>query len=112
MRKEKFEKYNRKLSDFNRRQKEKEEKDLEDQNNEQSKKAKKEQKLNEAKKRREEKLAEDRKRYMDHIQNIDDKLRTRRDEEQKEKMNKYNKLFISTNNQRIKHMRDENVKEI
>ena len=50
-------------------------------------------------------------KYLLKQEQMDERIKLAKEDKEKENLNKSNKLYISTTNQKIKHLREENAKE-
>jgi len=111
IKKKKYEDYNKKLNDFNKNRKLKEEKDKEEKMKMQTMKETKESEFFKRKNDIEQKEEEFKKNYMLKQEEKEERMKVAKEDKQKENLSKSNKLYISAMNNRVRHIREENALE-
>ena len=107
----KYEKYNKKLNNFIESQKKKEDKEKEKQIKKKAIKDLKDSQVIQKKIDIKNKEDLEKIKYFYKQEKMEERLKMVKEDKEKEKMIKFNKLYISENNLRIRHMREENAKE-
>jgi hypothetical protein len=107
----KYEQYNKRINDVNRNLFIKEVKDKEKQMRQRTINEIKESQFNKRKKELKNKEKEEKEKYYQKQEKLYERMRKEKEDKEREKMIKLNREFISSNNLRIKHLREENANE-
>lgn len=107
----KYEQYNKRINDVNRNLYVKEIKDKEKQMRRRTINELKESQFNKRKLELKSKEKEEKEKYFQKQEKLNERMRKEKEDKEREKMIKLNREFISSNNLRIKHLREENANE-
>ena len=107
----KYEQYNKRINDVNRNLYIKEIKDKEKQMRQRTINEIKESQFNKRKLELKNKEKEEKEKYYQKQEKLYERMRKEKEDKEREKMVKLNREFISSNNLRIKHLREENANE-
>ena len=107
----KYEQYNKRINDVNRNLYIKEIKDKEKQMRQKTINELKESQFNKRKMELKSKEKEEKEKYYQKQEKSYERMRKEKEDKEREKMHKLNREFISSNNLRIKHLREENANE-
>ena len=107
----KYEQYNKRINDVNRNLYRKEIKDKEKQMRQRTINELKESQFNKRKMELKSKEKEEKEKYYQKQEKLYERMRKEKEDKEREKMVKLNREFISSNNLRIKHLREANANE-